>query len=164
MKTSYQILRAIKEFKRDKGYKFILEKSSCDEFFFDLTADVRDLIKDGFEKHFGVDQLGMNTHLEGRSDHVTGEDIIYKLDRIMDLYEYTNERMLIVGATIMWGLKKFIYENTGGLGCSCGVANNKLLAKLALPAHKSSGITILPDFGMYRFSRQIKINSIPSLK
>jgi len=126
MKTSYQILRAIKGFKQYKGYKFTLKKASCDEFFFDLTADVRYLIRNGFEKRMRADDLGLKTHFEGRRDHFKDEDIIHKLDRIMDLDEYTNERMLIVGATIMGSLKKFMYENTGGLDCSCGVGGNKL--------------------------------------
>jgi len=62
--------------------------------------------------------------LEGRSDHFKDEDIIHKLDRIMDLDEYTNKLMLIVEATIMGSLKKVMYENTGGLDCSCGVESN----------------------------------------
>jgi len=169
LRTSQEILSAIKSFRNQNHYQFTLERASCDEFFLELTADVRNYLQQRRSSNddlLNLNDLGNNTHLEGRRQRVQGKSILHKLRNVKGNVEYTNETMLVIGATIMEGLRRFILSNpnTRNLSSSCGIGANKLLAKLAVSAHKPSGVTILPDYGLPRFCRQIKIQSIPKLQ
>ncbi len=82
--------------------------------------------------------------------------------RIMDVFsEFTplveplslDEAFLdVTGAPSQWGdgvaiareLKRRVFERTGGLTASVGVAGNKFLAKVASDLHKPDGLTVVP--------------------
>ena len=51
-----------------------------------------------------------------------------------------------------------------GLTVSCGVARNRLLARLVGPLHKPDCATVLPDAGAVPFIRSQPLRHVPSLR
>ena len=51
-----------------------------------------------------------------------------------------------------------------GLTVSCGVARNRLLARLVGPLHKPDCATVLPDGGAVSFIRSQPLRHVPSLR
>lgn len=51
-----------------------------------------------------------------------------------------------------------------GLTLSCGVARNKLLARLASPAAKPDGLAVVPDSAAVPFIRKVPLQKVPQLR
>jgi hypothetical protein len=73
------------------------------------------------------------------------------------------EVRIIFGGLFMQFLQEYLLEKTL-LTCSCGVASNKLLAKVASELNKPGKVTILPEASLENVSSFISIDCIPGLK
>lgn len=51
-----------------------------------------------------------------------------------------------------------------GLTASCGVASNKVLARMVGPLHKPNGLTVLPSSAVASFLATLPLRTVPSLR
>ncbi|TDH72635.1 hypothetical protein CCR75_002770 [Bremia lactucae] len=117
----------------------LIEKASIDEAFMDVTEMAHKRLEQNvvFSSDFCQDPTNNDTK-------VFGIDLAGKNSLAFPLTD--NERLLCVGAVIAREVRDAIYQKLG-YTCSTGIANNKLLAKLASPLNKPNGqVLVAPRF------------------
>eukprot|EP01060_Flectonema_neradi_P000213 TRINITY_DN10148_c3_g1_i1.p1 TRINITY_DN10148_c3_g1~~TRINITY_DN10148_c3_g1_i1.p1 ORF type:complete len:479 (+),score=73.33 TRINITY_DN10148_c3_g1_i1:74-1510(+) len=137
--------------------KCVVERLSIDEGFLDVTSVAQSKLKDAAKyqfietepsqkEDFHQKNLPPNTLLYGLQDHEFTED----------------EYPYFVAAQVAHTIRTEIRE-TLGYTCSCGIANNKVLAKLATGHNKPNGQTVFLPRSMDNLLSATPISKIPSL-
>ncbi|XP_060847284.1 DNA polymerase eta-like [Rhopalosiphum padi] len=140
-----------------------VQRASIDEAYVDLTSVVNDHIS---SNHNIITENDLsNTFVEGYSDNSEDKSVSIK-SWLHDVYnnELQDDYLLrlTIGAMMVETLRKSIYEQTG-YRCSAGIANNKILSKLACGLHKPNQQTLLPPSSVPNLFESIPIKKIKNL-
>ncbi|CAI6354795.1 unnamed protein product [Macrosiphum euphorbiae] len=142
-----------------------VQRASIDEAYVDLTSVVNHHIS---SNHNVITENDLpNTFVEGYSDDNSKEDKNVNLKSwLHDVYnnELQDDYLLrlTIGAMMVEKLRQSIFEQTG-FRCSAGIANNKILSKLACGLHKPNQQTMLPPSSVPHLFETIPIKKIKNL-
>lgn len=159
------VLSTLKGYLGDRG---VVEMSSCDDFYIDISRDRRD---NGMDDTISAIQMANTRQL--KSVNVNVVTIYSKESKNMCSVDqlsrmYTSKPAsdlsgsLLKGIQLAHALQQNLHEKFPGLTASCGVAANKLLARLVSPMNKPGGISTVLDEHAVNFIRTVPIRSIPS--
>lgn len=160
-----EVLDAICKFRKENDFEFVVEYASNDNFYFDLTRDVDELMaNEEFMEELDEAEIGRLTFMENTDTTAGSNEIIDTFHELRGSADPQSQTLLrlILGSVILADIRNKVFEYTDYEG-SGGVGVNKLLAKLATPIHKPGGITILPQSGLLRVSAAIAVEKLPSL-
>ncbi|XP_015373333.1 PREDICTED: DNA polymerase eta-like isoform X2 [Diuraphis noxia] len=141
-----------------------VQRASIDEAYVDLTNVVIHHISSN--NNVITENDLPNTFVEGYSDDNSKDKSVHLKSWLHDVYN--NELQddcflrLTIGAMMVERLRKSIYEQTG-FRCSAGIANNKILSKLACGLHKPNQQTLLPPSSVPHLFETIPIKKIKNL-
>jgi len=159
--ASWEIVDALKEYCDTYAFGVLMECSSCDEVYLDITEEVTQrmsLLKD--ENPL----IESRTFLEGTLAKIGGADLKARMERKYRMNHFDRnlleEERLVYGGIVVQDINNHLFRKTK-LKASAGIATNKLVAKLACGINKPNGITICTSSGLARLSEEIKISSIP---
>lgn len=159
----WEILDSLTTFRRLSGWRFIVELSSCDEFYIDLTEEINRRMAKSLSPSMVV---GNRTFLELEGGQHSGENlkalVRYRYDNMLPQFfeELQHEKRLFLGALLMQEINTFVFAETR-LVASVGVGGNKLMAKMAVSLNKPNGITAFPNSALGRLGDIISIDKIP---
>uniref|UniRef100_A0A2S2N6C2 DNA polymerase eta n=1 Tax=Schizaphis graminum TaxID=13262 RepID=A0A2S2N6C2_SCHGA len=141
-----------------------VQRASIDEAYVDLTSVVNDYIS---SNHNIITENDLsNTFVEGYSDNSEEDKSVSIKSWLHDVYnnELQDDYLLrlTIGAMMVEKLRKSIFEQTG-YRCSAGIANNKILSKLACGLHKPNQQTLLPPSSVPNLFESIPIKKIKNL-
>ncbi|XP_025200444.1 DNA polymerase eta-like [Melanaphis sacchari] len=141
-----------------------VQRASIDEAYVDLTSVVNDYIS---TNHNIITENDLtNTFVEGYSGHNSEDKSVSIKSWLHDVYnnELQDDYLLrlTIGAMMVEKLRKSIFEKTG-FRCSAGIANNKILSKLACGLHKPNQQTLLPPSSVPHLFESIPIKKIKNL-
>ncbi|CAH1732942.1 unnamed protein product [Aphis gossypii] len=141
-----------------------VQRASIDEAYVDLTSVVNHHIS---TNHNIITENDLsNTFVEGYSDYNSEDKSVSIKSWLHDVYnnELQDDYLLrlTIGAMMVEKLRKSIFEQTG-YRCSAGIANNKILSKLACGLHKPNQQTLLPPSSVPHLFESIPIKKIKNL-
>ncbi|XP_050540590.1 DNA polymerase eta-like [Daktulosphaira vitifoliae] len=143
-----------------------VQRASIDEAYVDLTSAVINYLKS--KKNKLLTELDLpNTYIEGYSTNGSNEDKIKCTKSwLRDVYnnELQDDNMLrlTVGAIMVENLRMSIFTKTG-FRCSAGIANNKILAKLACGLNKPNKQTLLPPSSIPHLFKSVPLKKVRNL-
>ncbi|ODM87662.1 DNA polymerase eta [Orchesella cincta] len=163
--ASWELVDALKEYCEMYTFGTIMEYSSCDEFYLDITEEVtlRMALQDGDPV-----LIESRTFLEGKHEKISGDKLKYRINGLYPLKDdntddgLLEEERLVYGGLIMQDINNFLFRKTK-FKASVGIGTNKLVAKLACGINKPNGITMFPSCALARLSKEISISSIQGL-
>ncbi|GMF34774.1 unnamed protein product [Phytophthora lilii] len=118
----------------------VVEKASIDEAFMDVTDMAKQRLAQTDPANQDTKAFGITSKDNADENATEGEDSV----QAFPLTEV--ERLLCIGAVISREIRQAVYSKLG-FTCSTGIANNKLLAKLASPLNKPNGqVVVAPRF------------------
>ena len=145
----------------------IVERASVDEAYLDITDIVDKKISDPVSTEDLITQLS-NTFVVGYSEIGTNDEKerskgtrTWVADSFEEL-EDTRAQKLAIAGVIVEELRSDIYEKTG-FRCSAGIAQNKILAKLACGLHKPNRQTILPASAVSTLYSTLPVKKVRNL-
>ncbi|CAL8093693.1 unnamed protein product [Orchesella dallaii] len=164
--ASWELVDALKEYCRTYAYGIIMEYSSCDEFFLDISEEVTQRMSLRDDSII----IESRTFLESKHEKISGDKLEFRINGLYPLRDENanmdegllEEERLVYGGIIMQDVNNFLFAKTK-FKASVGVGTNKLTAKLACGINKPNGITIFPSSALPRLSNDIKISSIQGL-
>ena len=153
-----------------RNTKHIVERLSIDEGFLDVTNTVQKTLKDikkCEQEEFNTIQIDSdssseeerNLKIDFHQKNLPPNTLLYGLND----YEFTVEEYpYFIAAQVAHSIRTEIKE-TLGYTCSCGIANNKVLAKLATGHNKPDGQTVFLQKSVDELLSSTPISKIPSL-
>eukprot|EP00102_Acyrthosiphon_pisum_P018963 XP_016656173.1 PREDICTED: DNA polymerase eta-like isoform X2 [Acyrthosiphon pisum] len=141
-----------------------VQRASIDEAYVDLTSVVNHHIS---SNHNVITENDLpNTFVEGYSDDNSKDKNKNLKSWLHDVYnnELQDDYLLrlTIGAMMVEKLRQSIFEQTG-FRCSAGIANNKILSKLACGLHKPNQQTMLPPSSVPHLFETIPIKKVKNL-
>ena len=145
----------------------IVERASVDEAYLDITDIVEKKISDPVSTEDLITQLS-NTFVVGYSDIGTNDEEersrgmrTWVADSFEELEDIQAQKLAVAGV-IVEELRSDIFEKTG-FRCSAGIAQNKILAKLACGLHKPNRQTILPASAVSTLYSTLPVKKVRNL-
>ncbi|KAI9560794.1 hypothetical protein GHT06_011746 [Daphnia sinensis] len=139
-----------------------VERASIDEAYIDMTMVIEQTLLGYTATDINVEELP-NTHFvgwENGTDDVKGVHGWLKALSKEDCND--NDWKLTLGAVLVEKMRAAIYEKTG-FRCSAGIANNKMLAKLACGINKPNKQTVLPFTSVQEFFTTFPLKKVRNL-
>lgn len=139
-----------------------VERASIDEAYIDMTMVIEQTLPGCTATTVNVEELP-NTHFvgwENETDDVKGVHGWLKALSKEDCND--NDWKLTLGAVLVEKIRAAIYEKTG-FRCSAGIANNKMLAKLACGINKPNKQTVLPFTSVQDFFTTFPLKKVRNL-
>lgn len=124
--------------------EYAIEKASCDDFYIKIVANTRTIDDED------VPMTVVPASGHPQCFHSNDADVGLTMD-------------LKHGAVVANKLKSALKQRYG-MVASCGVARNKLLARLASPCGKPDGLVVVSDAGVLDFVGNIAITKVPGLQ
>lgn len=83
----------------------------------------------------------------------------------LDVTEYCRRREVAAGEEVAWRIREAVKKETGGLTCSCGVAPNKMLAKICSDLKKPDGQYVLKPLreDIVTFMSNLSVRKVPGI-
>ncbi|XP_011865850.1 PREDICTED: DNA polymerase eta [Vollenhovia emeryi] len=161
-KAGREVIEAIKK------HCNVIERASVDEAYLDITdivdkrlatsrvspKDLTSSLANTFV--VGYSEVGKNDEEERRQGLQT-----WLLDSFRELPDVQAQRLAVAGVLIE-EIRNSIYGETG-FRCSAGIAQNKILAKLACGLHKPNRQTILPEAAVPSLYATLPVKKVRNL-
>lgn len=146
----------------------VIERASVDEAYLDITDIVdKRLTTINITPKELISSLA-NTYIVGYSEINKNDEEersqglhTWILDSFKELHD-TKAQKLAVAGVIVEEIRASIYKETG-FRCSAGIAQNKILAKLACGLHKPNCQTILPETAVASLYSKLPVKKVRNL-
>ncbi|OAE35561.1 hypothetical protein AXG93_1452s1010 [Marchantia polymorpha subsp. ruderalis] len=141
----------------------VVQRSGLDEGAVDITAQVKARLQCGFPAlSFSSHILGWEA-VSGEPGNDSGGTFVNVDSTKLELEKISGvDTALLVGSQVVSEMRSAIEKETG-FQCSCGVAQNKMLAKLASSLNKPSKQTCLLSGAVERFIAPLPARKIPGV-
>nr|CAH0103584.1 unnamed protein product [Daphnia galeata] len=143
-----------------------VERASIDEAYIDMTLVVDKMFSDSratdVDTEVNVEELP-NTHFVGWGNETNDvKGVCGWLQALSQGDCNENDWKLTFGAILVERIRAAVYEKTG-FRCSAGIANNKMLAKLACGINKPNKQTVLPFRNVQEFFSTFPLKKVRNL-
>ncbi|XP_068921992.1 DNA polymerase eta isoform X2 [Petaurus breviceps papuanus] len=151
----------------------VMERSSIDEAYVDLTSAVQERLKKLQAQPITANSLA-STYIQGfpqgtralegpvRKDEIREQGVIQWLESLPFDDSSSPDLQLTVGAVIVEEMRAAIERHTG-FQCSAGISHNKVLAKLACGLNKPNRQTLVSHGSVPQLLSHLPIGKIRSL-
>ncbi|XP_076236904.1 DNA polymerase eta isoform X2 [Calliopsis andreniformis] len=146
----------------------VIERASVDEAYLDITDIVEKRIAESFISPEQLVAQLSNTFVIGHSEVGKNDEeerskgLKTWISNIFEELEDAQAQKLAVAGVIVEELRADIFKQTG-FRCSAGIAQNKILAKLACGLHKPNRQTILPAAAISLLYSTLPIKKVRNL-
>ncbi|XP_036623385.1 DNA polymerase eta [Trichosurus vulpecula] len=151
----------------------VIERSSIDEAYIDLTSDVQERLNKLQAQPITANSLA-STYIQGfphgtralegpvQKDKIREQGVIQWLESLPFHDSSSPDLQLTVGAVIVEEMRVAIERHTG-FRCSAGISHNKVLAKLACGLNKPNRQTLLSHGSVPQLFSHLPIGKIRNL-
>ncbi|RLU16232.1 hypothetical protein DMN91_011992 [Ooceraea biroi] len=146
----------------------MVERASVDEAYLDLTDIVDEKLAANEISSKEMMSYLANTYVVGYSEVDKNDEDdrrrglkTWVLDSFSELHDARAQKLAIAGV-IVEEIRASIYRETG-FRCSAGIAQNKILAKLACGLHKPNRQTILPEAAIASLYSTLPVRKVRNL-
>lgn len=146
----------------------VIERASVDEAYLDITDIVDKKLAASKVSPKGLISSLSNTYVVGYSEVGKNDEEernqglqTWILDSFKELHDIQAQRLAVAGV-IVEEIRDSVYRETG-FRCSAGIAQNKILAKLACGLHKPNRQTILPEAAVSSLYSALPVKKVRNL-